>query len=237
MKGDLFICVAGIAFATVALPGMGVEGARTREPIALTSEQVLNLKNAADSLAMRKQVANSKFSGYEARGDVGQIRTTSLSTVAEAEREVKKMQEGFVKSFKTKEARQASRIFFGDILTRYSAGTETIRMFKANEYSLVRDSTFLLLDQNYMAYSKVAQQQSLTFNLQVQSNPPLASVSYKRRGDKYTIHPSLTDTSITNLVLAIWLVRVELQDHVPQEKEHDPFREENHVVSFALKHK
>ena len=82
-----------------------------------------------------------------------------------------------------------------------------IKLIKANDYPAVRESTFQLLADTSTAFIQVAQEQTITFDLVVESNPAQqAAISLKRRGDAdYTTEGSFTNTTIKNLVLARWL--------------------------------
>jgi hypothetical protein len=97
-----------------------------------------------------------------------------------------------------------------------------------------RESVFRTLEENAVAYEVVAQDGALTFDLEVNSVPPGAIVSYKRTGDPYQINPDPTNTTLKNLEFAIWIIRVHKPGYKDQEKIHDPLRDRNHVVYFSL---
>lgn len=92
------------------------------------------------------------------------------------------------------------------------------------------------LEQNELAYNVVATAGSLTFDLEVTSNPPGAALSYHRRGDAWQINSNPTNSTIHSLPYAIWIVKVEKPGYKTEEREHDPFRESNHVITVELQH-
>lgn len=232
-----FIWVAGMSLAALALPSASGQGAKILEPIRLTPDQVMILKSAARSVTTRKKSANFKLKGLEAQREMGQVRMALFSTLSDEQKEVQKTQDSFEKFSSTEEARQASKVFFGDILNLYSTVGTSLQVFKTQEYRIVRDNTLQLFDHTHSAYTLVAQRASLTFDLEVRSTPPEATVSHRRKGDAYTTHPRLTNTTIRNLVYATWQVRAELKGYRPQEKTYDPFRDPSNVLEFALQAK
>jgi hypothetical protein len=92
-------------------------------------------------------------------------------------------------------------------------------------------------EQNELAYKLVADTQSLTFDLTANSNPAGAAVCYHRRGDPCHPNPDATNTVIKSLPFAIWFVEFQKEGFRTIEREHDPFREPNHVlnVDFSTK--
>ena len=90
-------------------------------------------------------------------------------------------------------------------------------------------------EQNELAYQTVADAQSLVFNLDVQSVPEGATVCYHRRNDPCHQHPNETNSTIPALPYAIWIVHFEKAGYRPEDREHDPFRESNHVIVVELR--
>jgi hypothetical protein len=105
---------------------------------------------------------------------------------------------------------------------------------RASTYPLLAQPVIRALEQNELAYSLVAETGSLTFDLEVNSVPAGAEISYKRRGDDYQQHPSPTNSVVKSLPYAIWMVRLQKPGYQVQELEHDPFREPNHVINVEL---
>lgn len=91
------------------------------------------------------------------------------------------------------------------------------------------------LELNELAYTEVADDGVLYFNLKVVSVPAGASVFLRRRGDTYKQQPEPTNTTIDNLVRAVWQVRFEMQGYQPYEVEHNPFTDPNNVINVVLK--
>jgi hypothetical protein len=102
-------------------------------------------------------------------------------------------------------------------------------------YPAIAQGTLRVLEHNELAYITVADADSLTFDLEVQSNPSDAVVSYKRHGDDFKDAPEKTKTTLKSLPYAIWVVRVQAPGLRAKELEHDPFTEQNHVLHFELK--
>jgi hypothetical protein len=89
-------------------------------------------------------------------------------------------------------------------------------------------------EQNELAYKLVADAQSLTFDLTVESSPAGATVCYHRRGDPCHPNSEITNTVIKSLPFAIWFVEFHKKGYSTIEREHDPFREPNHVLNVDL---
>jgi hypothetical protein len=70
----------------------------------------------------------------------------------------------------------------------------------------------------------------------VKSTPEGANICYYRRGDSCRPDPDLTNTTIKALPLAIWKVEFHNDGFNVETREHDPFRESNHVVEVTLRH-
>jgi hypothetical protein len=90
------------------------------------------------------------------------------------------------------------------------------------------------MEQNELAYKVVADDGSLTFDLEADSTPEGATVSYFRKGDSPRTNPDQTRATISKLPYAIWIIRFEKAGYKSEEREHDPFREPNHVVHVDL---
>jgi hypothetical protein len=103
-----------------------------------------------------------------------------------------------------------------------------------SRYPLLAQPVIRALEQNELAYSLVAETGSLTFDLEVDSVPAGAEISYKRRGDDYQQHPSPTNSVVKSLPYAVWIIRIQKAGYRVEELEHDPFREPNHVINVEL---
>jgi hypothetical protein len=104
-----------------------------------------------------------------------------------------------------------------------------------SRYPLLAQPVLRAFEQNELAYTLVAETASLTFDLELRSVPAGAEISYKRRGDAYQQNPNPTNSVLRSLPYAIWIVRLQKSGYQVEEREHDPFREPNHVVIVELK--
>jgi hypothetical protein len=207
-----------------------------KEPVHLTGAQVSILTQAAGSLAQLEEYFEVEAQVPQFLEHFEQAKAILESTLHEGKDVVLRTQENFQKLTSSEGSKQASNAFFSDLIGRYRTQEELLsNELDRDGYRRSRSNTLLLLDYNYAAYKTVATQESLTFDLRVNSSPPNATISFKRDGDAtYTTEPSVTETEIKNLVYAVWFVHVELKGYAPQEKQHDAFRESQHVVSFDL---
>jgi hypothetical protein len=102
-------------------------------------------------------------------------------------------------------------------------------------YPVLAQAVIRVFEQNELAYVTVADAGTLTFDLDVTSSPAGATISYRRRGDSFRQHPDQTNSVIRALPYAIWNIRFQKQGYRDEEREHDPFREPNHVINVQLK--
>jgi hypothetical protein len=102
-------------------------------------------------------------------------------------------------------------------------------------YPILLQAALRPFEQNELAYTTVADSASLIFDLTVTSTPAVAAIGYRRRGDAYHQNPDPTNTVVKSLPYAIWLVQFQKSGYKTQEREHDPFREPNHVLNVELK--
>ena len=144
----------------------------------------------------------------------------------------------FLESSKSAGVVAAARAFFDGLLAEYTEVSGKIQTLEFPGYPPVRERTLLALETPVLAYQRVASEGSLTFNLVVESTPPIAALSYRRTGEPYTQNPDPTDTTIWNLPYAIYIIRVQKPpEWADQEKPHDPFRDPNHKIHFDLARK
>lgn len=146
---------------------------------------------------------------------------------------------------------EEARVFFGDLRLSYEDAASTVRqsttlpsgeLLRVSQSAVVRGdyppAAYAVLrsfEQNELAYKLVADTQSLVFNLDVQSVPAGATVCYHRKNDPCHPHPNQTNSTIPSLPYAIWIVHFEKPDYKAEDREHDPFREPNHLVIVELK--
>ena len=101
-------------------------------------------------------------------------------------------------------------------------------------YPTLAQGPLRVLEQNELAYSVVANNGDLTFDLEVNSAPQGATVFFWRRGDSERKNNKPTNSIIPALPYAIWLVRFQIPGYRNEEREHDPFHEPNHVLKVEL---
>jgi hypothetical protein len=176
--------------------------------------------------------------------------------ILDRQAELQKTEEEFSHALHNDRQDKDSHVFFADIRAQYEdalgdltrprnrrlhpaafspASLELNPRPAAPGYPAIAQGTLRVLEHNELAYTTVADAESLTFDLQVESHPSDAAVSYKRHGDDFKNAPEKTTTILKSLPYAIWVVRVEAQGFRAKELEHDPFTEPNHVLHFELK--
>jgi hypothetical protein len=101
-------------------------------------------------------------------------------------------------------------------------------------YPLTAQAVFRVFEVNELAYSLVADTQTLAFDLEVNSNPEGAANSYRRRGDPYKQHPNPTNSTIKSLPYAEWFIRFQKQGYHDQEIDFSAFVEPNRIVIANL---
>jgi hypothetical protein len=211
-----------------------VSSANLREPVKITTEQASLLRSEARSIlthafkTREKLQATWEDKNFEVRKDV------LLTSVSGASDSVSRVKSLFLNMSTGFQQRRSAEIFFNNISRRYEYVRGGISDWDAQKYTLVWESVFETFEQNASAYLAVADDGSLTFDLDVNSSPQEASVSYKLYGDSYKNHPNPTNTTIQNLEYATWIVRVHKEGYKDQEKTHDPSKEKNHVLYFIL---
>jgi hypothetical protein len=102
-------------------------------------------------------------------------------------------------------------------------------------YTIVVQAALRPFEQNELAYKIVADTESLVFDLNVTSTPAGAAVCYHRRGDPCRPNPDATNTVTKSLPYALWLVQFQKAGYNTEEREHDPFRDPNHVINVELR--
>jgi hypothetical protein len=201
-------------------------------PVRISAEQSSILVTARNAFSPR--AAKIREMLFSLGSGVAADRPTKIplsEALADERDAVSRVATVFGAASSTGDERAAADVFFGDFVRRYDRSSKQFATLKYDELERFRQDTFGLLDDTANAYEEVRAFNSLTFDLDVNSTPPQADVSFRRVGDSYTKHPDRTTTTIKNLVFAVWFVRAELNQK-NQEKEHNPFRQPNHVVHF-----
>jgi len=168
--------------------------------------------------------------------------------LTEALQALERTEQSFVELGGNDSVLEAGKVFFADLKASYrqvikDVAVTTIQRndtafvktgFVDQPYPLLAQGPLRVLEQNELAYSLVASKEDLTFNLEVGSVPAGATVFYRRRGDSERQNNKPTNSTIASLPYAIWLVRFHLDGYKDEEREHDPFRESNHVLNVEL---
>lgn len=146
----------------------------------------------------------------------------------------------------------AGKIFFEDLQRNYQIAQTDINRTKAKladnsahvilasqvaskAYSPLAQVVLRALEQNELAYASVADSGSLYFNLRVESEPPGATITFKRRGDpSYQSTQDTTNSTLQNIPKAITLIHYHLAGWHDTEKEFNPFTAAEDVVSARL---
>ncbi len=106
---------------------------------------------------------------------------------------------------------------------------------KPTNHNASAEDVVFALQENTLAYETVADAESLTFDLDISSEPAGAEISYRRRGDSYKQNPDETNAVIRTLPYAIWQVRIRKGKYQSVETEHDPYRNKNHAIHVQLR--
>ncbi len=145
-----------------------------------------------------------------------------------------------------------AEVFFDDLRIGYSETLSDLSPKKRGEtgpaimlarqkrepltrYPLTAQAVFRVFELNELAYTIVADTQRLIFDLEVNSNPEGADISYRRRGDPYKQHPNPTNSTIKSLPYAEWIIRFQKQGYHDQEVDFNPFVEPNRVITANLR--
>lgn len=241
MRPLLKCAISGLALlGTLLYAGTGqgqvpIPPAQFPAPVSINSEQIALLTKEAGTLETRITQAEGSLKGMGT--EQPQKAAVFLSDRAQAEAAtVVSTRAAFLNlSGNNPLQRRAADLFFGQFENQYrQLSGSTPKAANPTTLSTFRIRAFDVLVNNMRAYQAVATAKALTFDLDVASAPAGASVSYRRAGDPYQRNADPTNTTVRNLVYAIWSVRAELPNRQPQEKEHNPWREPNHVLVFVF---
>lgn len=224
----------------------------TKANVRISMSQAQLLRTAAGELQRRLQRFKAELN-KEVNPQTALVEKTTRENLEEALKALTATGSEFNQLSYDNSQRTAAQIFFGDLRVSYVEALEKLQ--KLREQPTVNDATYgtLLvnssaspgypmiaqealrsLEQNELAYSVVVDTESLTFDLTVTSHPTGADVCYHRRGDPCHPNSNQTNTTITALPYAIWLVQFHKDGYKTEEREHDPFREPNHVINVEL---
>ncbi|MFY9559003.1 MAG: hypothetical protein WAQ52_02095 [Terriglobales bacterium] len=223
----------------------------TSAEVTVNLSQKQLLRREARRLEQRIQQLKSEVSNYVPSGGQKGLSSLLQRGLVDSINALKETQAEFGKLTTDKEQIPNAQIFFDDLYRTYDAAISHLGRFTAATAGgghLMRISgtekvgaepllslALRPMEQNELAYNVVADQSSLIFDLEVDSTPAGATVSYSRKGDNHpTQSGSPTRSTIHSLTLAIWTVHFEKPGYKPEEREHDPFRESNHFVHVDL---
>jgi hypothetical protein len=223
--------------------------------ITVNPSQIQFLRAQSLKLQMKVQELKASLAALDGGTKGTQLTAVLRFSVEEALKSVDESESKFKSLGSSSPEIDYAQVFFADIRLTYqvtlraipktksTAGTSTFlkpastgqRQNVEGGYPGLAQVVLRAYEQNELAYDQVVETKSLLFNLDVESNPPGASVSIKRRGDSYKGISHETNTIIPELPLAIWMVRIAKPGYRAEEREHDPFRESNHVVYVELR--
>jgi hypothetical protein len=227
--GRLLFIAFGVLFSSVH--AQGPQPSAFAERVTINTAQADLLRAEAQLLSNRINQAAPQIRNLEASGTFGTLKTIFVTRASMEVNAVSQTRIAFVNLSQNAAQRQAAQVFFGDLIARYTTSSNAFKTFENAQYPRIRDNALQVIEDNKYAYSYVAMSGSLTFDLDVNSTPVGAAVSYRRAGDSYLPHPNPTATTVRNLTYAVWTVKARLANS-EQEKEHNPYRESNHVVHF-----
>jgi hypothetical protein len=226
----------------------------TSAEVQVNPSQIQFLRIAATGLQNRLQALKASVAGEEeplTKAAIGTLRNT-LEAELEALKETEEKFRTLGNKSQDKSQEEAAQVFFDDLRTGY---TETLRDLSikrrassvprivaasqtrelgGGKYPLTAQVVFRVFELNELAYDLVADSESMVFDLEVNSNPEGAAVSYRRRGDSYKQHQNPTNSIIKSLPLAIWTVRLQKQGYRDQKIDFNPFVERNRTVTVNL---
>lgn len=220
--------------------------------VTINIPQTQLLRSQAARLQERIQLLKVAISKYETHGRSGQVAPLLKQNLVDAMESLSATKSEFIQLASAGDQNREAEVFFDDLRTSYQDAIVEVTRTTASsgnpqEFLLIASKApyeggadplvaeaLRPLEQNELAYNLVATTGSLTFDLEVDSNPPGASVSYHRRGDAWQPNPNPTNSTLHSLPYAIWIVKFEKPGYKTEEREHDPFRESNHVVSVEL---
>lgn len=232
---SVFLVCGTMAAAT---PQFDVSGSgRFAAPVRISAAQVELLNERAGALESLAANTRTKATDWASKSNLSEATYALHGGVTSATTAVESFKRDFDERWdkgNSHDQRVAADIFFRGIEKNLKYADDFTNHYGLDKFSLAKDTTVGILNSTSAMFKAVADSGSLTFDLEVDSDPQDGDVSYKRTGDSYTPHPNQTNTTIQNLAYAVWTVRVAKSGYQPQEKQHDPFRERNHLMHFTL---
>jgi hypothetical protein len=235
-----------VSFSVIANSGIILP---TNAKVSVNVSQVQLLRRGAVKLRDQIQFIKLTVAEREKIGTDEQLRSLLQNSLVVSLDDLAHTRQQFASLATDKAQLSNAGVFFDDLSHAYNAVLSRLKRIHASGPHLVSasdqkrgiDAEPLLslalrpMEQNELAYNTVAAQGSLTFDLEADSTPEGAAVSYSRKGDnKPTPNPDPTRATIHSLPYAIWIIHFEKPNYKPEDREHDPFREPNHVVHVDL---
>lgn len=221
-----------------AIPQFDVSGSgRFAAPVRISTAQVELLNERAGTIESLAANTRTKATVLASKSNLSEATYTLHGGVTRATAAVESLKRDFEErgdKGDSRDHRVAADIFFGSIEKNLKYADDFTNQYGLDKFSIAKDTTVAALNSTSSLFKAVADSGSLTFDLEVDSDPQDGDVSYKRTGESYAPHPKQTNTTIQNLAYAVWTVRVVKSGYQPQEKQHDPFRERNHLMHFTL---
>ncbi len=205
-----------------------------------------------EAIRVQARIQNLKANLSQARQPLtrNQLITILRSSLNEALKDVRRTERTFNELGRDTLMFTPGKIFFADLQSSYRHALEDLTHTQAGSqieprlqkitfrdeprYPALAQGPLRVLEQNELAYSVVVNKKNLTFDLEVNSVPSGATVFFWRRGDSERKNNKPTNSTVTELPYAIWFVRFQLPGYKDEEREHDPFREPNHVLNVEL---
>jgi hypothetical protein len=219
----------------------------------VNSSQVQLLRHEGLSVQVRIETLKANLARIKPIPKRDELVAILRAVLNEALKAVERTEESFGRLGDEKSALAAGEIFFADLKASYRLALEDlvspqaqlkkeVRFSAASfvddpRYPALAQGTLRVLEQNVLAYNSVANDRDLFFDLDVTSVPAGATVFYKRKGDPEQKGAKPTNSTIPNLVKAIWFVRFQAPGYQDEVREHNPWNEPNHVLNVELQKK
>ena len=206
-------------------------------PVGINGEQIALLQREAEALVTHTVQSRKQFMQAETQPALNVRRDALSRGISTATELVNRTKMAFQKLSTGDQQNQATQIFFGSIQDRYRQLSSDAERLQFADYGRVRDRVLGTFEGNVAIYRIVAKSKSMSFDLNVESKPQEAAISYKRTGDPYKYHAKPTNSVVENLVYAVWRIRVQLSGYQDDEKDYDPWTQSDRTIRFELKRK
>jgi hypothetical protein len=223
----------------------------TEAKVTISLSQTQLLHREAAKLQSKVEALRASLDALSESKKATGVQRILRQHVLEAEESLKTTEDEFLGLIKQPSQRPAASVFFGDLHITYetvlgelnaSADRQPIALPvnlksspKKTGTTALAQVVFRAFELNETAYNLVADTGSLTFDLDVRTNPEGASVSYGRRGDKdFTPLQDSTNSVIKGLPYATWKIRFEKAGYVTETRDHNSLTDKNHVVTVEL---